>query len=313
MPIRTFQNLDPKVDKRPLKDVFRWLVTRHPRGDRPEACPACSYPPEPCGVDALRIFWVGHSTLLVEHGSGPRVLIDPVFSDRCSPLRIIGPKRFHPPGIPLVEIPEIDAIVISHNHYDHLDTWSIKELLKRHQTQPVFLVPQGLGMWMSDVGARNVVELGWFENYDGLGWKVTALPAQHWSKRGILATNTSLWCGYRLDYPGGKSLYFAGDSGYFNGFDMIRQQYGPATVAALPIGAYEPQWFMRPIHMNPEEAVRAFQDAGCETFLAIHHNTFRLADEPPDEPARRLRAEWERLGLPKDALWIPAPGEWRAF
>jgi N-acyl-phosphatidylethanolamine-hydrolysing phospholipase D len=288
------------------------MLGRRAQGVDPVSIAPRTYPTQPVPPRAMRVVWIGHSSLLVEFGGGPRVLIDPVFSATCSPIPGIGPRRFHAPGIGLGDLPHVDAVLVSHNHYDHLDAPSIRHLVKRSGGAQLFVVPLGLGSWFHARGARNVRELDWWEeNQVGVG-RVLATPAQHWSKRGFADTNRSLWCGFRID-SGPRSFYYAGDSGYFAGYAEVAQRLGPVELAALPIGAYEPRWFMKVAHQSPEEAVQAYRELRAQSFLAVHHNTFRLTDEPPDEPARRLRVAWERAGYSPSKLWIPDPGEFAVF
>ena len=307
-----FRNLDPAAAPRPPLAVFKWMMSRRRQGANPTRLQPRQYSTAPVASGTMRVFWIGHSSLLVEFGSGPRVLIDPLFSDTCSPIPGIGPRRFHQPGIPFDQIPTVDAVLISHNHYDHLDTPTIRTIIKASGGQMHFVIPLGLGGWFSRVGAKNIEELDWWDTKQLRGARITATPAQHWSKRGFGDTNRSLWCGFRIDC-GARSFYYAGDSGYFNGFAQIASRLGSVEIAALPIGAYEPRWFMKVAHQSPEEAVQAYRDLHAKTFLAVHHNTFRLTDEPPDEPARRLRVAWERAGYAPNRLWIPQPGEHALF
>jgi L-ascorbate metabolism protein UlaG (beta-lactamase superfamily) len=245
--------------------------------------------------------------MLIE-AAGVRILTDPVYSDTCSPVPGNGPRRFHPPGIPFEELPSVDVVLVSHNHYDHLDRPTIGRL----GDGPRYVVPPGLGKWFRRLGCSKVTELDWWEEVDAGGARITATPAQHWSKRAAADTNRSLWCGFAIS-AGGLSVFFAGDSGYCDGFGRIGGRIGPFTVAALPIGGYAPPWFMGEVHMNPEEAVAACADVGARILLPIHHGTFRLSDEEPAEPAERVRAEWERRGNALADLWLLNPGENRAL
>lgn len=265
------------------------------------------YPKEPCPQGHVRIFFIGHSTLLIEFGQ-IRILTDPIFSMTCSPVRGSGPRRFSPPGIPFEQLPPIDAVIVSHNHYDHLDRPTILRL----GNEPRYIVPLGLRRWFRRRRCKDVHELDWWQSMEIEGMKITATPAQHWSKRTPLDTNKTLWCSFVIE-AGLCKLFFMGDSGYFAGFKRIRDRFGAMTIAALPIGAYAPRWFMRDIHMNPEDAVRAFDDLRAKHFVAIHHSTFQLTDEMPDEPPRRLEVAWRRAGHDRARLWIPQAGEHRLF
>lgn len=307
-----FRNPSPDAGVRSPWQVLRWALTRKRRGENPKPLPQQHYPASPVAPAQLRVLWIGHSSLLVETASGLRILLDPVFSRTCSPLAWAGPARFHPPGISLKQLPTVHAVLISHNHYDHLDRATIKRLLQQ-QPQPEIICPLGLAKWFQKLGAKRVVEMDWWRAHSLDDLQVTATQAQHWSRRHLLDTNRSLWCGYYLRPAAGPSLHFAGDSGYFSGYKTIAERLGPPDIAALPIGAYEPRWFMKVAHQDPEEAVQAYRDLAADHFMAIHHNTFRLTDEPPEEPALRLQAEWQRRGLPPAKLWVPNPGDYRDF
>lgn len=300
-----FANLDKRVGKRPVWAVLRWMASRKYPPRRRAMVPILpqDYPSDKCGPDCLRIFFIGHSTLLIEFGD-QRILTDPVWSDTVSPVRGSGPRRFSPPGIPFEQLPPLTAVLVSHNHYDHLDRATIMRL-RKHAT---FVAPSGLGPWFHTAGCRRVKDLAWWQSIEIDGLKITATPAQHWSKRTPFDTNRTWWCSFVIEHAGRK-VFFAGDSGYFPGFREIGERLGPFDVAALPIGAYEPQWFMGDMHMNPEEAVHAYEDLHANTFVAIHHSTFQLADEPPTEPPERLVRAWKKAHHGPGRLWIPRPGE----
>jgi L-ascorbate metabolism protein UlaG (beta-lactamase superfamily) len=251
------------------------------------------------------ITWVGHSTFLVRM-DGATFLTDPMFSERASPFTFTGPRRSVPPGIPLVAVPPIDFVLLSHDHYDHADRPSIRAIGARGTT---FVVPPGLGEWVEREGCT-AVEVGWWQSLEVQGVTIQAVPARHFSGRSPLDRNRR-WCtGWIVSGPS-RRFYFAGDTGYAADFATIGQRLGPIDLAAVPIGAYLPAGMMHPIHTTPEEAVRLGLDAGARRLVAMHFGTFDLADEPMDEPARRFRAEAERLGLWPDRAWLLKVGETR--
>ena len=258
---------------------------------------------------------MGHSSFLLQLG-GVNVLTDPVWSERASPVQWAGPRRLSPPGVPFERLPPIDLVVQSHNHYDHLDDTTVRRLVAANPDAH-WVAPLGVGAFLRDRGARLVTEHDWWDAADAAGLRVTAVPAQHFSGRGFRDRNQSLWCGWTLKTDA-VSVYFAGDTGYPAAFGDIGERLGPFDVALMPVGAYEPRWFMRPVHMNPEEAVRAYRDLhrphGSERrgiFVPMHWGTFRLTDEPVEEPPLLTARHWREAGLPDASLWRLAHGETR--
>lgn len=252
--------------------------------------------------------WIGHATVLLQL-YGKNILTDPVFSRRASPVQWAGPKRVVPPGLAMEDLPPIDVVVISHDHYDALDKQTILRLYRRENgTHTVFFVPLGLKAWFQDLGIRNVIELDWWENQQHMEIRITAVPVQHWSKRSFFSRNKTLWAGWVI---GNKAFqfFFCGDSGYGPHFKEIGNRLGPFDLSAIPIGAYEPRWFMRGHHMNPEEALQAHLDLGSRKSVAIHWGTFSLTDEPLDEPPQKLSAELEKKGNPSPDFKILKHGE----
>ncbi len=300
---------------------WQWerLTRRLPPDPGPEALPRArpepAYPRAP--AEEVRITWVGHSTFLLQLG-GLNLLTDPVWSRRASPVQWMGPARFVPPGLAWEELPPIDAVLVSHDHYDHLDDGTVRRLHARFGEGLRWLTPLAYREWLGARGISRVAELDWGEEaeVEGAGGSVRAvcLPVQHWTRRTLRCFNERLWASWLLETPTGRRVCFAGDSGWFRGFRKIGERYGPLDAALLPIGAYEPRWFMRPAHMNPEEAVRAYRVLGGEgLFAGMHWGTFRLTDEDPLEPPVRTRAAWAEAGLPPERLWIPAHGETRVL
>jgi N-acyl-phosphatidylethanolamine-hydrolysing phospholipase D len=278
-----------------------------PTFDRPNA-----------SADDLTVTWIGHSTVLVQIG-GLNVLTDPVWADRASPVAFAGPRRRLPAAIPLADLPRIDAVVISHDHYDHLDLATVRRLAGRGPDTS-WLVPLGVGHLIRAAGAGRVSELDWWRDRTIGPVSFTCVPAQHSSGRGIADRNRSLWCGWtmRAGALASQSVYFAGDTAYFPGFVEIGARLGPFDVCLLPIGAYEPRWYMRYVHMTPEEAVRAYEElcrgsVDSSSFVPIHWGTFRIADESLQEPPGRLKAEWAAAHFPTRALSFLAHGETRRW
>jgi L-ascorbate metabolism protein UlaG (beta-lactamase superfamily) len=251
--------------------------------------------------------WIGHATVLVQLG-GVNILTDPIFSERAAPVQWAGPKRKVPPAIALNQLPHIDLVLISHNHYDHLDRNSVLALNAQPGGAPLFLVPLGLQQWMHEQGIRNVQELDWWQGLAFHGLDLHFLPVQHWSARGTHDRFDTLWGGWRVatDAQNKKpfSFFFAGDTGYSKDFADIYQRFGQVDLALLPIGAYEPRWFMKPQHVNPDEAVRIHQDLHARQSLGIHWGTFELSDEALDEPPRALEKAVNAAGLHANAFIV---------
>jgi len=257
---------------------------------------------------AATVTWVGHATLLVQL-DGVNILTDPQWSKRASPFSFAGPKRVAPPGLPFESLPPIHVVVISHDHYDHLDVATVKRLAAEHR--PKFLVPLGLKRWFADIGITDVDELDWWDHRVLRGLTFTCVPAQHFSGRTLWDRNRRLWSGWVV--TGSKRLYFAGDTAYFGGFKEIGARLGPFDLAAIPIGAYMPAVIMRASHTTPEEALRAFGDVRGQHFVPIHWGTFDLAEEPLAEPPKRLVAEARRLQLDLERIWVLQHGQTRRW
>lgn len=256
--------------------------------------------------------WIGHATFLIQY-SGLNILTDPQFSNRASPFSWAGPKRVVPPGLTIDELPDIDVVVISHDHYDSLDLKSVTMLSihnqKRHLT---FIVPLGMKAWLDDLGMESitVIELDWSQSHTINGVKFTAEPAQHWSKRTPFDTNKRLWASWVIE-ANDTRIYFAGDTGYARHFKDIGDKYKTIHLALLPIGAYEPRWFMKSHHLNPEEAVRIHQDIHSQYSVAMHWGTFILTDEPLDEPPLKLREALKKHHISESVFEIFKHGETR--
>jgi N-acyl-phosphatidylethanolamine-hydrolysing phospholipase D len=258
---------------------------------------------------AATVTWVGHSTLLIQL-DGVNILTDPHWSGRASPVTFAGPKRLMPPGVPFESLPPIDLVLISHDHYDHLDVETVRRLAQRHH--PVFLVPLGLKAWFAEIGITQVEELNWWESRRVKGLTVTCLPAQHFSGRTLWDRNQRLWSSWAVAGDT-KRAFFAGDTGYYEVFKEIGNRLGPFDLAAVPIGAYLPRAIMKMTHLTPEEALQLFADIRGQRFVAIHWGTFDLTQEPIEEPPQRLEAEAKRLGLDRSQVWVLKHGETRGW
>jgi len=294
--------------------LLKWMLvhrTTRPRPKDPDPSVFVRVPPSFVAPRApasqLTVTWVGHSSLLVQI-NGRNILTDPMWSDRASPVRFAGPRRWVGPGIAFNDLPPLDVVLQSHNHYDHLDDGTVRRLARAHP-HAAWIVPLGLASFVRPRGGRNLVELDWWEEYEIGGLRVAATPALHFSSRGIGDRGDTLWCGFALTAANGRRVFFAGDTGYHPDFGLIGARYGPFDVALIPIGAYEPRWFMRYLHMNPEEAVEAFRALNARVMVPIHWGTFKLTDEAMDEPPVRARAAWQAAGLPREGYRQLAHGE----
>jgi L-ascorbate metabolism protein UlaG (beta-lactamase superfamily) len=252
-------------------------------------------PSGPVPAGAVDVTFIGHSSFLLRV-AGQNILTDPVFSKRCSPVSFAGPARVRAPGLTIEELPEISLLLLSHNHYDHCDVPSLRKLAKRF---PKMRVATGLGnaAFLAGKGIANAVELDWWETVEMNGVKITATPARHFSARTLNDRNKTLWTGMMIEPAAGPKIYFAGDTGYTKFFTEIAQRLGPPDLALLPIGAYEPRWFMGPVHMNPEDAVKAFMDLSAKRAVGMHFGTFQLTAEAIDAPEADLVAAKAAAGL----------------
>lgn len=307
----TFRNLDPDFWKASnwtrvrfyLMGLSTMLNREHAFAPLPTAVP---------DVDALRrnghaptVTWVGHSTLLVQL-DGVNFLTDPTWADRVGPLSgTVGVRRFTPPGIAFEDLPPIDFVLISHDHYDHLDEPTVRRLARTFN--PRFVVPLGIKAWLADREITNVSELDWGQTITVKGLEIVCTPAQHGSGRTLLDGGRRLWASWVV--IGSKRFYFGGDTGYSPHLAMIGEAFGPFDLVALPIGSYTPRKIAWPIHMSPEEALQASRDLRAARFIGIHWGTFELAREPYGEPPRRIAAEVARLELDPRTIWLPKPGE----
>lgn len=269
--------------------------------------------------EELAITWIGHSTVLIQIG-GLNVLTDPMWANRASPVPFAGPRRRLPPAVAIDALPPIDVVLISHNHYDHLDLPTVRHLVRR-RSDTRWLAPLGLRGDLERAGARLVHEHAWWDHHETDGVRFDCVPAQHSSGRGFRDRNRSLWCGWTASSTIGdvrRAVYFAGDTAYCPAFVEIGARLGPFDACLIPIGAYEPRWYMQYVHMTPEEAVRAYEElcqgnVGASSFVPIHWGTFRIADEALEDPPRRLRTEWTAARFPTESLAMLAHGETRCW
>jgi L-ascorbate metabolism protein UlaG (beta-lactamase superfamily) len=242
------------------------------------------------GAKRMHVTWIGHATFLIQIDT-LNILTDPIFSERCSPLSFIGPQRMSRPGIAFADLPDIHAVLISHNHYDHLDQATVARLGDR----PRYFLPLRLARWFADRKLNNTRELDWWQKIEFAGVTIHCVPAQHFSGRSPWDRDQTLWCGWVIE-TGFGNIYFAGDTGYSPDFREIGRKLGPMRLSMIPIGAYMPRWFMGPVHVSPPEAVQIHQDVRSLKSIAMHWGTFKLADEPLSEPPRYLQKTLQELG-----------------
>ena len=293
-----------------LTDLLRWHATRS-QAKWPERNPSLYRDTPPARVNgaALRVSFVGHASWLIQT-AGLNILIDPVWSDRASPFTFVGPRRANAPGVAFEDLPKIDVVLVTHGHYDHLDVATLSRLANSFAPKVITPLGNDTAMHAADPAIRATAH-DWGDSVP-LGNNVTAtlVSTRHWTARGLFDRNRALWASFILDTPAGK-IYAVGDSGYGTGihFRRVREAHGPLKLALLPIGAYEPRWFMRDQHMNPEDAVKALNDCGAEHALAHHFGTFQLTDEPIDAPLKDLEIALDAAGVPRERFRALQPGQ----
>lgn len=280
---RAFFNPD-SAPPRPFTAVPKMLSER--RTPWPASVPVIQHAPPPLGAADAVVTFIGHSTFLIQTPSG-NILTDPVYSERASPLPFIGPKRVRQPAVPFDDLPPIAVVMLSHNHYDHCDLATLRRLAKR--CDPIVVTPLGNASLVKSAGIRRVVEGDWWENTLKTPFEITITPARHFSARTPFDRNRALWGGFVVT-AGRRRIYFAGDTAYAAFFPEIPRRLGTIDLALLPIGAYEPRWFMGAVHMNPEEAVQVHLDIGGPESIGMHFGTFRLTAEGIDDPVTGLAA-----------------------
>jgi len=270
---------------------------------------------------APQVTWIGHATALIQAG-GLNVLTDPIFSERASPVQLFGPKRAQKPGLALDALPIIDVVIISHNHYDHLDLNSVAAIFNaslEKGSSTLFLVPLGQRPWFTQIGIDNVIELDWWQHHTVRGVEFHLTPVQHWSARGLSDRSKTLWGGWAV-FSRDLHWYFGGDAGYSPDFTDTRRRFssrqspdqgGGFDLALIPVGAYAPRWFMKDQHLNPDEAVQTHLDLGAKRSMGIHWGTFELTDEALDQPPKDLAASKDRRHITDDEFFLLRIGETR--
>jgi L-ascorbate metabolism protein UlaG (beta-lactamase superfamily) len=261
--------------------------------------------------DRVTVTWIGHATLFVQMG-GRNLLIDPIFSARASPFVFAGPRRRVPLPADLSELPPPDVVLISHDHYDHLDADTVRRLEAQPGGPPLFVVPLGIDLWLKSAGATRVQRLDWWDRSDVDGLEIHLTPAQHWGSRTPWDRNTRLWGGFVVRTPA-FSFWYSGDTGYSPLFAEIGRRFGGFDLAAIPVGGYQPRWFMKGQHVDPAEAVQVFLDVGAREAVGVHWGTFELTDEPLDAPIGELPRALDAAGVPRDRFGLWRHGETRIY
>lgn len=302
-----FFNYDKKLSQKSFLDVLKWRFQSKKKPWPKEKVRDNLYPDLESLVpeNGYRVTFVNHATVLVQF-AGVSILTDPVLLETIAPFGIV--RRYRDPGIKIQDLPPIDFVLISHNHYDHLDLPTVKELGRNHHT--IFLVPLGVKCYFPReiLKTNQFIEMDWWQEYKKNDLRITFVPAQHWSKRGIFDTNKSLWGGFIIQHRE-QTIFFAGDTGFGSHFNLISQKFPNIDLAMLPIGAYEPRWFMKEAHMNPEEALEAALILKATTVMGIHFGTFNFSDEGINDPEKDLALVLQNKKLDPSFFWVPKNGE----
>lgn len=306
---KRFFNAYPQKNERSLRELLQWLSKRKPPKWPKIPVKQQQLSKEPVPKESLRITFINHSTVLIQT-TKYNILTDPIWSERCSPFRWMGPKRKALPGIKFDELPKIDFVLLSHNHYDHFDSPTIKKLHRKYH--PEIMVSLGNGKLLKKFGIKKFTEMDWWDTASRPHIKISFVPAQHFSRRGLFDENTALWGGFIIEGEH-RTVYFAGDTGFGTHFDLIRKKYGPIGLAMLPIGAFQPRWFMSTVHMSPEDAVKAHQILKASKSIGIHFGTFPLGDEPYESAVNNLIESLEAAGISRQEFLALRNGEGLVF
>lgn len=303
---RRFRN-QVSTDHGTVGAFLKWQRTRKIGPWKDVTDPPQPPPPPRVGEGTCRVTFIGHATLLVQL-DGVNLVTDPHWSLRASPVSFAGPRRMRPPGLPFDDLPPIDVVLLSHDHYDHLDVPTLRRLVARDK--PVIVTGRGNAGYLHGKGILGGEDLDWWESTEAAGLEVTAVPAQHFSGRGLHDRDARLWVGLVVR---GRShaVYFAGDTGWGPHFEQIRAELGPMDLSLLPIGAYEPRWFMRSAHIDPNEAVKAHRLLESRVSVGMHFGSFALADDGMEQPVTDLAAALDEQGVSPDAFWVLEHGEGR--
>lgn len=313
-----FKNPHIKDIKRGLWDYFLWAMGKFKEKEFIKLVPSnFSYPnPKLLDLGKPSVMWVNHSTFLISY-KGVKIVTDPILSERCSPFSFFGPKRLHKPPFEIEALEDLSLVLISHDHYDHLDKVSIEKIYRKNPNV-LFIVPEGVKKWFTRRGIENVRELSWWENtsvsFGKVNLEVTSVPSQHFSGRSLFSTNKTLWCGFVVKISENaescKKMYFVGDTGYNpNDFKSIGDVFKGFDLSLIPIGTYVPYAFMSPVHICPEKAVKIHQEVHSKLSIGMHWKTFKLSEENLDQPPFDLHSNMEKANLNPLAFRVLEPGQ----